>query len=72
MRNIISLPTKLILIVALMFSSIAWRIEYLDGQRLLLHKLLWNDFEERVFFDTDVNESVRFHYFYYDIEDYIA
>lgn len=72
MRNIISLPILIMLIVSLFISSVAWRVEYLDGQMILINKILKNDFVERCLYEQDPNESAGFYYYYYDIIGYIG
>lgn len=60
------------LLLTLFVSSVAWRTGYIYGQQILIDKLINNDFEELIYYDTDPNGTARFYYFYYDHKAYIG
>lgn len=65
--------SKLLSMLFLLFiSSVAWRTGYISGQEILVDKLLNNDVEELLYYDSDPNRTVMFYYFYYDHKAYIG
>ena len=60
------------MLLMLFISSVAWRTGYINGQEILIDKLINNDFEELIYYDTDPNSTVKFYYFYYDHKAYIG